>query len=81
MTSREQKICKAILTVLHDLDGAQLGEIALHGEVNLHVECSATEFSGCLALCDQNRWITGVKPRFGNHFKWNINDAGEAVRR
>jgi hypothetical protein len=80
MTSREIKISKAILDVLHDIDGAQAGEISLHAEVNLKVECGATEFTAVLALCDRQRWVTKVPAKLTGKFKYNINDAGEAAR-
>jgi hypothetical protein len=80
MTDRETKISKALLDVLHNLDGAQAGELTLHAEVNLLVPCSATEFSAVLDLCDRQKWITGVKARVTGKMKYNLNDAGEAAR-
>lgn len=80
MTARELKLAKATLDVLHDLDGAQAGEITLHAEVNLKVTCGATEFAAILAICDRNKWITGVPAKLTGKMKYNINDAGEAAR-
>lgn len=81
MTDREVKLTKAILTVAHDLDGGQIGEVLLHAEVNLRVTPTATkaEFEAALALCDQRGWIIGVQSKFAGR-KWNISDAGEAAR-
>jgi hypothetical protein len=80
MTTRESKIAKALLDVLHNLDGGQAGELTLHAEVNLMVPCSATEFGAVLALCDRQKWITGVTARLTGKMKYNLNDAGEAAR-
>lgn len=78
MTARELKICKAILQVLHDLDGGQLVEVALHGETNVKCECGLAEFTAALKLCDTKGWLTGVPGKFSGR-KYNINDAGEAA--
>ena len=80
MTNRELKLTKALLDVLHNLDGAQAGEIALHAEVNLSLTCGATEFAAALKLADANKWITGLPARLTGKMKYNLNDAGEAVR-
>ena len=80
MTGREIKIAKALLDVLHELEGAQAGELTLHAEVNLIRPCSATEFSAVLQICDRNKWITGVPARFTGKLKYNLNDLGEAAR-
>ena len=80
MTAREIQLTKALLDVLHNLDGQQAGEIALHAEVNLTQPCSATEFAAVLKLADAKKWITGVPARFTGKMKYNLNDAGEAAR-
>lgn len=81
MTQREVKLAKAILDVLHNLDGGQLNDIQIHAEAQLVLgeRISLAEFSGGLALCDTRRWITGVKSKFTGT-KYNITDAGEAAR-
>ena len=80
MTDRDLKLAKALLDVLHDLDGGQAGEITLHAEVNLKQPCGATEFAAVLALCDRKKWITGVPAKLTGKMKYNLNDAGEAAR-
>jgi hypothetical protein len=80
MTKREIQITQALLDVLHETDGAQLGEITLHREVTLIVECSATEFAAVLKQCDTRKWLTAVPARTTGTMKYNINDAGEAAR-
>lgn len=81
MTLRDRKIVKAILDVLHNLDGRQVEERLLHAEVNLHVTPTASlaEFNADLILCDSRGWLIGVEGKFGGR-KWNISDAGEAAR-
>ena len=81
MTAREIKISKAILDVLHDLDGGQSTEVLIHAEVNVRLGemVPLAEFNYNLAICDSRGWLTGVKSKFGGK-KWNINDAGEAAR-
>jgi hypothetical protein len=79
MTSREIKIVKAVLGVLHDADGMQLTEIQIHAEIGGTGFCSVAELAAALALCDTRKWITGVAGTFGKK-KWNINDRGEAAR-
>jgi hypothetical protein len=78
MTKNEIKIIKAILYVLHEVDGGQLHELPLHAEVNLLRECSRTEFEAALKICDTNRWIVGIHSKFKGRL-WNISDAGEAA--
>lgn len=80
MTERESKIAKALLDVLHNLDGAQAGEINLHAEVNLIVPCGAVEFGAVLKLCADRKWITSIPAKTTGKLKYNINDAGEAAR-
>lgn len=81
MTTREIKICKAILDSLHDVDGMQMVEPVLHADAQgrLGEKLSLAEFEAALAVCDSRRWLTGVKGKFLGR-KWNINDAGEAAR-
>jgi len=78
VTPGEIKIAKAILQVLHDLDGGQMRELPLHAEVNLLAPCTVAEFNSALGICDTKGWLTGVKEKLTNKRKWNINDAGEA---
>ena len=80
MTQRELKITKTILDILHDLDGRQQSEVALHAEVDLACKCSLTEFEPVLRTASRNGWITGVPGRVTSQYKWNITDAGEAAR-
>ena len=79
MTARETKIVKAILTVLHEAEGAQFTEVLLHGNVYTRTPCSLPEFNACLALAVQRGWLNGVENRTTKKMKWNINDAGEAA--
>ena len=83
MTTREQKIIKALLDVLHELDGGQLAEVILHAEVNLRLAATATkaEFDEALLLADRQGWVTGVTSRYGRGRLWNLNDAGSAARK
>jgi hypothetical protein len=78
MTKKELKIAKAILTVLHELEGGQINDLPLHAEVNLVTPCTRTEFEAALTRCDTAAWITGLHSKFKGRL-WNINDAGEAV--
>ena len=80
MTNREAKILKALLDVLNNLDGAQAGEITLHAETNLVVECAATEFAAVLKLGTDRKWINAVPSRLTGKNKYNLTDAGEAAR-
>ena len=78
MTIKELRISKAILDVLHELDGHQIHELPLHAETNLRCPATASEFNGALALCDRSKWITGIHSKFKGTL-WSINDAGEAA--
>jgi hypothetical protein len=80
MTAREKQICKAILAVLHDRDGAQMVEPMLHAEVQLRLDekVPLAEFNAALAFANSAGWLTGIKGKFSG-LKWNINDAGEAA--
>ena len=78
MTIKELKLCKAILDVLHELDGHQIHELPLHAEANLRCPATASEFSTALALCDRSKWVTGIHSKFKGTL-WSINDAGEAA--
>ena len=81
MTKREFKIIKALLGVLHNLDGAQIAEAVLHAEVNLHVTPTASlaEFDGAVTVADANRWVVVVQSKFGSGRKFTLSDAGEAA--
>jgi hypothetical protein len=78
MTKSETKLLKAILYVLHEVDGGQLHELPLHAEVNLLRECTRTEFEAALKIGDTNRWILGIHSKFKGRL-WCISDAGEAA--
>ena len=78
MTKKETKIARAILTVLHEVDGGQLHELPLHAEANLVCECTRAEFEAALKQCDTQRWIIGIRSKFKG-LLWNISDAGEAA--
>ena len=80
MNAHDVKITKAILDVLHDLDGRQASEITLHTEVNIICPCLVGEFETVLKECERRRYITGVQGKFTQGRKWNIADAGEAAR-
>jgi hypothetical protein len=80
MTTRESKILKALLDVLHNLDGAQAGELTLHAETNLTVECGATEFADVLKQAVNRKWINALPSRITGKNKFNLTDAGEAAR-
>ena len=81
MTKRELRIIKALLQILHNLDGTQIAEAVLHAEVNLHVTPTASlaEFDGAVKVADDNRWITVVQSKFGAGRKFTLSDAGEAA--
>lgn len=80
MTTRELQIIRALLKVMHDLDGRQTSEPLLHAAVNLQLTEPATlaEFNNVIALADGRGWLTGVASKFGGR-KWNLSDAGEAA--
>ncbi len=78
MTKKELKIGKAILLVLHELEGGQINDSALHAEVNLMHDCTRTEFEAALAKCDAAGWIMGWQSRFKGRL-WSMRDMGEAV--
>jgi hypothetical protein len=84
MTKREIKITRAVLDYLHGLDYGQATETVIH--VNAFgpdfgpPPPSAAELGAVLRNCDAGHWIAGVPGRFGGRMKWNITDAGEAVR-
>ena len=80
MTTRELKICKDILDVLHEADGHQLAGLQLHGKVYERTPCSLPEFDAAFALVSKSGWVNGVENRITKKMKWNINDAGEAAR-
>lgn len=82
MNSRDRQILKALLDVLHQMDGGQLVESVLHAEVNLRISPNATlgEFESARDVADQRGFINGVTPRLGGGRKWNITDAGTAAR-
>jgi hypothetical protein len=80
MTEREIKITKALLDALHELDGAQAGEITLHADVNLRVECSATEFADVLKSATNKKWVNALPSRLTGKNKYNLTDAGAAAR-
>ena len=79
MTQSEIKLARAILDVLHGLDGGQMHELPLHAEVNLIVKCTRSEFEGALKICDTSGWVIGIRSKFKG-VAWNISDAGEAAR-
>jgi hypothetical protein len=78
MTKRETKIARAILAVLHELEGGQIHELPLHAEVNLICECTGSEFEAALRASDAHKWIIGIRSKFKG-LLWNISDAGEAA--
>ena len=82
MTTRELTITKAVLDYLHSLDGGQADELIIHRDVAraTNPPPSAGELRAVLAHCDARHWIIGVPAKFTRAMKWNINDAGEAVR-
>jgi hypothetical protein len=81
MTKREIQITKALLEVLHGLDGGQLNEIILHAEVNLRISPTATlsEFNASLVVADSHGWLIGVNSEFSGRL-WNLSDKGESAR-
>jgi len=81
MTKREVKLCKAILSALHDLDGGQFNEIQIHAEVNLITgeTVGFAELKAALAICDTRQWVTRLKSKFTGDL-FNINDLGESAR-
>ena len=80
MTTREAKLCKAIMDALHDLDGGQYTEVQIHGEFfQRGLKCSLAELEGAIAICNVRKWIVGV-PGLAGKMKWNISDRGETAR-
>ena len=81
MTTREIKICKAILDALHDLEGGQYTELQIHGDlyVRLGKDCSLGELEAGIAICNVRKWIIGA-PGVAGKMKWNIRDRGETAR-
>lgn len=79
MTTREIKLCRALLLVVHDLDGGQIEEILLHARVNEACECSVAEFAATLAHANVRGWVNRVENKTTKRIKWNISDAGEAA--
>jgi hypothetical protein len=80
MTTREAKLCKAILDELHDLDGGQYTELQIHGAVFTQgLKFSLGELEGAIAICNVRRWIVGA-PGVAGKMKWNISDRGATAR-
>ena len=81
MTTREIKICKAILDALHDLDGGQYNELQIGGKAYeiLGREFSLPELDAAIDICNKRRWIVGA-PGVAGKMKWNISDRGETAR-
>ena len=79
MTVKETKVAKAILDVLHELDGGQIHTLPLHAEVNLKIVCLRSEFDAALAICDTQGWVIGITTKFKGN-AWSISDLGEATR-
>jgi hypothetical protein len=80
MTTREAKLCKAILDALHDLDGGQYTDIQIHGDLFLRgLKFSLAELEGAIAICSVRKWIIGA-PGVAGKMKWNISDRGETAR-
>lgn len=82
LTDREIKLIKAILDILHEHGGKQMADALLHAEVNLKLgeTIPLAEFIAALNLADGNGFITSIHAKYGNGFRRNINDAGEAAR-
>jgi hypothetical protein len=81
MTTREIKICKAILDAMHDLDGGQYNELQIHGAAYeiLGQTFSLPELDAAIAICNARGWIVGA-PGVAGKMKWNISDRGETAR-
>jgi hypothetical protein len=78
--TRAQEISRAILGLLADWD-EPADEAVIHAQVNNRVlpEAIVSEFNEALMLCDQMRWITGVRnPLRGT--RWAITDKGRTAR-
>ena len=78
--NRTQQIAGVILNVLADWS-EPADEAVIHSAVNARVMPVAltSEFQDAMNLCEQMRWITGVRnPLRGT--RWAITDAGRAQR-
>ena len=81
MTSREVRITKTILDVLHNVDGSQLTEALIHGEAQIVAleKITLAEIKSGIELCESRKWVTGIKSKYSGYL-YNITDAGEAAR-
>ena len=79
MTTREIKLARSLLNVLHDRDGHAANETDLFGEMTVRCDCTLGEFKVTLLNCDARGWLTGVKGKFAGKL-WDINDEGEIAR-
>lgn len=82
MNSTEIRRIKALLDVLHDEDGHQLGEVQLHLLVNerAHEVMSLIEFNAVLAVADTRGWVVAVPQKFKRGKLRCSSEAGEAAR-
>ncbi len=79
MNKRDQKILRALLEALDEMDGLAV-ETIVHAEVNLRVKPNALlmEFERALNFAQGRRWVLGVRPEVGDA-KWKITDEGRAA--
>lgn len=79
-TPRTREIAARILDCLNEWD-APVDEAVIHMQVNprLAPEALVSEFSDALALCERERWITGIRNKLRGT-RWSITDNGKAAR-
>lgn len=81
MTHRQIGIAKGILDALHETDGGQLHEIAIHADANLlfRAMIPKNEFDEVFALLNRDGCFIGVPTKFKGTL-WSISDKGEQTR-
>jgi hypothetical protein len=85
MNEREQRITKAVLGFLDQLDGGQAVESLMHAESQTALRNagqpgpSLAEFDQVLRHCDREGWIIGVPAKVTRQMKWCLSDAGRAA--
>ena len=68
MTDTERKLIKAILDVLHDMQGQQMNDDILHASICLLTRPNPTrgEYENARDVADRHGFVLGVKARFGD---------------
>ncbi len=81
MTKHELKLCKTALQALHEADGAQLNELALHGRMTEILQGETIklgDFNATLATLDVRGWCNTQSQEFGSKLR-KKNPKGEAA--